>query len=131
MIYYDLADSLTELDILSNMITKLETGDIPVMQLMNDDFLINEIRRIKARASSDILIFGNHSDIYVNKNMREINRLILQLLDILKELPQLVLMDNSARYVYTYAIVLKSELAALYVFFADLKEGHEDPDQRY
>jgi hypothetical protein len=128
MLYYYLAESLSELDMLTYLTKKLEVSNVPVIEFMNQKFLKDEVRRIKARASIDILIFGMHSGIYFSKNISEINRLILRLLELLNTLPDYSLMDEKEKFVYTYGMILKNELSDLSAFFSELRKSIEDDD---
>jgi hypothetical protein len=129
MLYYYLAESLSELDMLTHLIKKLEVADAPIIELMSDTFLKHETRRIKERASLDILIFGSHADIYFSKNITEINRLILRLLELLNDLPEYHHMNEKERYLYTYGKALKEELFKLSEFFSDLRDTFADHNE--
>jgi hypothetical protein len=131
MLYYYLAESLSELDMLTDLTKQLEISNAPLTELMNEQFLKEEIRRIKARASMDILIFGSHAGIYFSKNMTEINRLILRIFELLNDLPDHCLMNEKERYRYRYGMVLKEELSDLSVFFYELRKTHEDPEAEH
>jgi hypothetical protein len=122
MLYYYLAESLSELGMLTYLINKMEVIHVPLPQLTDERFIPDEIHRIKVRASIDILIFGVHSGIYLNNNITEINHLILRLLEILIKLPERALMNETERYQYKHGMYLKEELKMLSAFFYKLNE---------
>lgn len=128
MPYYYLAECLSELDQLAYLIKKLEISGRPLPVLPDESFVKEEICRIQARASMDILIFGSHAEIYFRKNMTDINRMILKLLEMLCGLPQLFYMDDMQRYRHQYGMFLKEELYKLSFFFIQLKEAHSGQD---
>lgn len=123
MLYYYLAESLSELSMLTYLVNKLEVTNTSLPELMNERFLPNEIDRIKTRASIDILIFGRQSGIYLNDNVTKINRLILQLHEMLFKLPEFSLMEEGERYQYEYGMYLKEELKDLSLFFYNLNKA--------
>ena len=123
MLYYNLAESLDELDLISDLVGKVVV-DKPVYELRESSFLYNEIRRIKVKADADILFFGPHSVIYLNYNLSKIYSLILQLLELGAELPEIRLMNDKERIQYHYCCELKEELRNLSHFFNQLKDLH-------
>jgi hypothetical protein len=122
MLYHYLAESLSELGMLTSLIDKMEVINAPLPELTDVRSLPDEIRRIKKRASTDILIFGMYSGIYLNNNITKINYLILRLLEILIKLPECAIMNEKERYQYDHCIHIKEELKELSVFFYKLNE---------
>ncbi|SEB19408.1 hypothetical protein [Pedobacter hartonius] len=122
MLYYYLAESLNELGLLSFLIKKMGARDTPLTEFMDDRFLTAEMRRIRLRASMDILIFGVHSGIFLNHNVTKINHLILHVLEMLSRLPELYLMNENELYRFRHCIYLKEELSKLSDFFYKLNE---------
>ncbi|CAM4351234.1 hypothetical protein SAMN06265348_112203 [Pedobacter westerhofensis] len=123
MLYYDLAESLSELDMLTYLIKELQVIRTPMAELIDDTRIKNEIWRIKTRASMDILIFGQYTEIYFFKNVNEINMMILTLLEMLSKLPELSYMNDRERYLHKYGTMLRAELADLSAFFYRLKDS--------
>jgi len=122
MLYYYLAESLNELGLLSSLVNKMGAMDTPLNEFMDDSTLPTEMRRIRFRASMDILIFGIHSGIYLNHNVTQINHLILHVLEMLSRLPELALMNENEIRRFRYCLYLKEELSRLSDFFYRLNE---------
>lgn len=120
MLYNYLAESFQELDTLTYLVNEIESIEKPLKELKNDDFIPDEILRIKILASRDVLIFGAHADIYLKSNFKLVYNLMIRVLDILRHLPELQLMDERERYQYKYSIILRIALENLAVFFQKL-----------
>lgn len=120
MIYNYLAESFRELDTLTYLVSEIECIETPIKELKNDDFIPDEILRIKILASRDVLIFGTHADIYLRSNFKLVYDLMIRVLDILRLLPELQFMNERERYQYKYSIILRIALENLAVFFQRL-----------
>lgn len=120
MLYNYLAESFLELDTLAYLVTAIESIEKPLKELKNDDFIPDEILRIKILASRDVLIFGAHADAFLKSNFKLVYNLMIRVLDILRGLPELHFMDERERYQYKYSIILRIALENLAVFFQKL-----------
>ncbi|MET1057721.1 MAG: hypothetical protein ABWY16_20565 [Pedobacter sp.] len=126
MLYNELAKSLTELDKLSHMIKKLETTGAPVWELLNGTFLKDEMCRIKARATVDILIFERYAHVYFDYNNSEIRRLIIRVNHLRIYLLGLCFMEEKEKDLYEICLFMTEELSELAVFFYNLHKDYSD-----
>lgn len=120
MLYNYLAESFQEMDTLTYLVSEIESIEKPIKELKNDDFIPDEILRIKILASRDVLIFGAHADTYLKSNFKLVYNLMIRVLDILRHLPELQFMNERERYQYKYSTILRIALENLAVFFQKL-----------
>lgn len=125
MLYYYLAESLCELGLLKYLIERLESSNFLVIEYRNSAFIKREIERIKARAAVDMLIFGDHTTIFLFRYIQEINRLIIRLLDILDDLSEFFSWTERQMVQYNYATILKEGLTDLCNYFTELKKLYQ------
>lgn len=122
MLYNYLAESFHEMDTLTYLVSAIEVIEKPVKELKNDNFIPDEILRIKILASRDVLIFGAHADIYLRSNFKMVYGLMIRVLDILRHLPEFQLMNDRERYQYKYSMILRIALEDLAIFFQRLSK---------
>ena len=66
MPYLYLAESYNELDLLTQLVNKIENIERPLREFNRESYLKAELNRIRVSACRDILIFGVHADQYLN-----------------------------------------------------------------
>ncbi|QNK64300.1 hypothetical protein H7F33_07385 [Pedobacter sp. PAMC26386] len=122
MPYLYLAESYNELDLLANLVSKIENIDKPLKELDEECYLIAEFNRIKFSASRDVLIFGTYADHYLNFHLCQVYGLHIRVIDILKELGDKLYLCNRESYMYKYCTILHVEMGNLAVFYEKLSK---------
>lgn len=120
MPYIYFAESYYELTPLDTLAKKLENITSPIEELENRNYLSNEFDRIKASAKRDIPIFGIHADKYLNLHIRRVYRLALQMINILKSLPEYIYSSTKERYLREHCNVMRENLKSLSDFYENL-----------
>jgi len=121
MPYLYLAESLCELDHLTQLVHELEINHSSDFRLMDDYFLYSEINRIRKQAIRDILIFGDHHTEYLRNNMMKIYGLLIRVNQLIKSFPEISMMSGEEVETYLFCSRLKGEIENLALFFTDLE----------
>lgn len=122
MIYYKLAQSFNEMDLLAKLIVQLERGLMPIEVLETTGFLSMEIARIKRQTDRDILIFATSTKVYLHAQLIKIYELISRILDVLRQLPDLLLTDQQ-RYTHLHCSAMREVLRDLAAFLESRKDS--------
>lgn len=120
MPYFNLAQSFTELDQLIELVSKIETTNVPLPELDDEYFLWSELERIKAAASIDILIFGTHSSEYLRTQLICIYEMITTILELLRQMPEMTYMNTQEIYINKHCLATEEKLKDLADFFESL-----------
>jgi len=115
-IYIIMVDSYNELGPLTHLVGQIAIS-APVKQLANESFLHLEVERIKRRALNDVKIFRDDFKFYVRDNLKSVNGLIINVLEILNRLPEIRYMHPFQRSQYEKCHQIKEVLYELQRFF--------------
>jgi len=122
MPYNYFAESFNELDRLTALVEKLQHLEAPLYELKDENYLLTEILRVKASASRDVMIFGVHSGQYLRLHLCLVYDMMITLMEIMRRLPESVLMGDKDIYQLFHCSRLRSELDNLAVFYENLND---------
>ena len=120
MPYLYLAESYNELDLLTQLVNKIENIERPLKEFNSESYLKTELQRIRISACRDILIFGVHADHYLNFHLCLVYGLQIRVIDILKYLSDELYLSERGAYMYRHCTILHVELGNLAVFYEKL-----------
>jgi len=120
MPYLYLAESYNELDLLTELVNKIENIERPLKEFNKENYLKIEMQRIRISACRDILIFGIHADHYLNFHLCQVYGLQIRVIDILKYLRDKLYLCERETYIYKHCTILHIELGNLAVFYERL-----------
>lgn len=122
MANYEFLDSVCELYMLAYLTPKVVFTPLRLPELIDESILKDEILRIKNRAAIDIRLFDAEPQVYLFRNLIQINDMIITLMEILVRLPKLSYMTEPDRYQYKYGTLLRDELGDLSEFFNTMSD---------
>ena len=122
MPYNYFAESFNQLENLVMLVQRLENLEGPLKELKDENYLSAEFRRVKTSASKDVLIFGNHSYHYLRFHLFLVYDMMISLMELMRELPEISLMSERDQYVYKHGNQLREELENLALFYEKLSE---------
>ena len=120
MLYYYLAESLSELDNLASLVQQLAQTEKPEKKFREKDYLDLEISRIKHAAQRDILLFNHHQRDYIRLQLCKIYDLIIMVHETLKHSPAVVLRADYNYYRAAFGTQLIEGLTELGNFYTNL-----------
>lgn len=120
MPYLYLAESYNELDLLAELLYRLENTEKPLKELNEAHYLSAELQRIRISATRDILIFGIHADKYLNFHLCQVYGLHIRIIDILKYLGDKMFLCEREAYLYKHCKIFHLEMGSLAVFYERL-----------
>jgi len=120
MPYLYLAESYNELDLLTQLVDKIENIERPLKEFNKESYLTTELQRIRISACRDILIFGAHADQYLNFHLCLVYGLQIRVIDILKYLRDKLYLSEKETYIYKHCTILHVEMGKLAVFYEKL-----------
>lgn len=123
MPYIYFAESYYELTPLDTLVQRLETTEGPLNELKNKNYLPDEFSRIKNSAIRDIPIFGIHADKYINLHRRMVFKLILRMIDILKDLPESLFSSKKEEYLRQHCTEMNENLQLLNIFYENMVQN--------
>lgn len=121
MLYYQLAESFDELEMISAIVEKVSELNVSKTFISNHSAICRELNRIKRCATADIKIFGLNTGIYVNRNLMKINVLLLKVLERVKSMSDLELVISNGASTFEFCLQLRDHLRDLYHFFEALR----------
>jgi len=121
MLYYYLAESLSELDHLASMVQQWAQTEKPAKKFTEKHYLELEISRIKDAAQRDILLFNDHQRDYIRLQLCKIYELIIRVHETLKHSPAVVLRDDYNYYRSAFGSQLIEGLTELENFYTHLE----------
>ncbi len=122
MPYNYFAESFNQLENLVKLVQRLEHLEGPLKELKDENYIADEFRRVKTSASKDVLIFGNHSYHYLRFHLFLVYDMMITLMELMRELPEVSVMSERDLYVYKHSSQLRSELESLALFYEKLSE---------
>ena len=123
MLYYYLAESLSELDRLASMVQQWAQAEKPVKKFTEKHYLELEISRIKDAAQRDILLFDDHQRDYIRLQLCKIYDLIIRVHETLKHSPAVVLRGDYNYCRSAFGSQLIEGLTELGDFYTNLVAG--------